>query len=107
MTEPTPGAASLVEGDLLGEQLALSLDELCRLCAVPPQRIIELLDEGVLGIDYRVDDYRFDAYALRRVRIALRLQRDLEINPAGLGVVLDLLEELEELRRRLLEQRAP
>jgi chaperone modulatory protein CbpM len=38
---------------------------------------------------------------LRRARLALRLERDLEINLAGVALALELMEELEYLRRKL------
>jgi chaperone modulatory protein CbpM len=36
-----------------------------------------------------------------RVRSALRLQRDLGVNLAGIALALDLMEELEDLRSQL------
>jgi chaperone modulatory protein CbpM len=38
---------------------------------------------------------------VRRVEIALRLQRDLQVNLAGAALALDLLEETQRLRARL------
>ena len=98
MSEPT---RDIVEGEVLGEQALLTLEELCRQCAIPSQQVVELVEEGVVRVDVSHHPWRFDRYALRRVHIALRLQRDLEINLAGIAVVLDLLEEVEALRRRL------
>jgi chaperone modulatory protein CbpM len=42
---------------------------------------------------------------LRRARIAVRLERDLELNLAGVALALDLLEELEQLRQQLKVRR--
>ena len=39
--------------------------------------------------------------SLRRVRAALRLTRDMELNAAATALVLDLLDEIEALRSRL------
>ncbi len=39
--------------------------------------------------------------AIRRVQTAVRLQHDLRVNLPGCALALDLLEELEELRRLL------
>ena len=98
MNEPS---REIFEGELLGEQVALGVAELARLCAVAPERIVELVEEGVVRVEVRQSTWQFDAYAQRRVRVALRLQRDLEINLAGVAVVLNLLEELEHLRSLL------
>ena len=92
---------TVTQGDLLDEQVQLSLEDLCRQCAVSRQRIVELVDEGVVSVDVTRVEWRFDLAALRRVRTALRLQRDLEINLAGVAVVLDLLDEVKQLRSRL------
>ncbi|MDE2305085.1 MAG: MerR family transcriptional regulator [Gammaproteobacteria bacterium] len=79
----------------------LTLEELCRLCAVDSQRIVALAEEGILpGATGPAQHWRFGGAALRRARVALRLQRDLEVNLAGVALVLDLLDEIEELRRR-------
>ena len=43
--------------------------------------------------------WRFSGAQLRRARIALRLERDLGLNAAGVALVLELLEELEQFRR--------
>ena len=44
-------------------------------------------------------EWRFSGAQLRRARIALRLERDLGVNAAGVALALELLEELEQLRR--------
>ena len=45
--------------------------------------------------------WRFSGTTLPQVARALRLQRDLELNPAGVAFALDLLSEIEDLRKRL------
>jgi chaperone modulatory protein CbpM len=80
----------------------LSLAELCRACAVHADRILDLIDEGILepkGADPR--RWRFSGSNLQRARIAVRLQRDLDINLPGVALALDLLEEIDRLERQL------
>jgi chaperone modulatory protein CbpM len=90
----------------MDETTVLSLDELCRVCAVEAQRIVELVEEGVLSVSVsEASQWSFPGAALRRARIALRLQRDLEINLAGVALALDLLDEIEQLRRALRQGR--
>ena len=58
--------------------------------------------EGVLEPDgERIEEWRFAGATLRRARVALRLARDLEINPPGVALVLDMLEEIESLRAQV------
>jgi chaperone modulatory protein CbpM len=91
-----------VEGSLSGdifEDHALTLDELSRLCSVDRTTIVEFVEEGVLSvIEINPTEWRFPGAALRRVRTAMRLQRDLEINLPGVALALELLEELDRLR---------
>ncbi len=102
---PTPAEHSL-SGDLLDEGIEVSVADLCRMFAVEEQHIVELVEEGVLGTRSAVSviqidktAWRFHGTEVRRARIALRLERDLGINVAGVALVLELLEELEQLRR--------
>jgi chaperone modulatory protein CbpM len=84
------------------EYAVLSVRDLSRICAVDERHIVELVHEGVLNVvDADGTEWRFTGEALRRARLALRLERDLEINLAGVALALELLEEIEQLRRRV------
>jgi len=88
------------------EYAILSVKDLSRLCAVEERHIMELVEEGVLNVmDAHVAEWHFTGAALRRARMALRLERDLEINLAGVALALELMEELEQLRRQLRQRR--
>jgi chaperone modulatory protein CbpM len=92
----------ILTGLLLDEEASLTLGELCRVCTVHAEWIIELVDEGVLepsGSD--TAHWRFPGPSLQRVHRVRRLQQDLGINLAGAALVLDLLDEIESLRARL------
>jgi len=93
---------SLLSGEVLEEEVELTLAELCRICELPAEEVFNLVEEGV--IEPRGDEpshWRFRGVSVRRVRCARRLERDLGVNFAGAALVLDLLEELEVLRARL------
>lgn len=87
----TPGDSVLV-GHVVEEQITLTVDEVSGICAVERQRIVELVDEGVLDAQ---------SPSLQRARLALRLQRDLGVNVAGTALVIELLERIDALERRL------
>jgi chaperone modulatory protein CbpM len=92
----------ILTGRTLHEENGLTLAELSRACAVHAERILELIDEGIL--EPRGHDphrWRFSGSNLRRARTAVRLQRDLDINLAGVALALDLLEEIDRLQRLL------
>ncbi|MDN5939343.1 MAG: chaperone modulator CbpM [Salinisphaera sp.] len=80
----------------------IGLAELCALCGVPAEVVIELVDDGIVEpAGGGRGGWVFSAVALRRVRVVRRLQRDLGVNRAGAGLVLDLLEEMHSLRSRV------
>ncbi len=74
-----------------------SLEEFCDACHVTPDFIQELMEFGM--IEPRKN--HFTAEHLKRVRKALQLQHDFEVNLAGAVLAIDLLEKMEEMRRRI------
>jgi chaperone modulatory protein CbpM len=90
---------------ILDEYAVLSLEELSRICAVEAQRILDLVEEGILNARPAGFGWQFSGTSVRRARLALRLQRDLEINLAGVALALDLLEDIDQLRRELRRRR--
>jgi chaperone modulatory protein CbpM len=79
----------------------LSLKDLSRMCAVDEQHIVEYVEEGVLQVIEVRSEWHFSGDALRRARLAVRLERDLELNLAGVALAVELIEQLEQLRRQL------
>ena len=97
-------------GEILDERVELTLHDMAMRCAVETEFVITLVDEGVLEPrGTRPDEWYFNGQDLVRLRRALRLQQDLEVNLPGVALALELLEELEELRARirLLERHFP
>jgi chaperone modulatory protein CbpM len=92
----------LLSGDVLRDDMELTLVELCRTCHLPVERVCALVDEGIIEPLGRGEPagWRFRWISVRRVRCALRLERDLGVNLAGAALALELLEELNRLRAR-------
>lgn len=92
----------VLSGGIFEEYTVLSLDDLSRMCRVESQHIVALVEEGILhSEDSSRADWHFSGATLRRARLALRLERDLEINLAGVALAIQLMEEVEQLRREL------
>jgi chaperone modulatory protein CbpM len=88
---------------IVEEEIHLTLTELCRACGATEEHVITWTFEGVLEpIGAAPQEWRFSGQALRRARLASRLTRDLELNPPGVALALDLLDEIAELQGRLL-----
>lgn len=84
------------------EDDSLTLEQLCHACGVHADWVISLVEESI--IEPQGDEicvWRFSGASLVRVRSALRLQRDLGVNLAGIALALDLMEELDALRTEL------
>jgi len=95
----------ILTGTLLDDQLHLSLIEISEACASRTEWVIELVDEGILEpLGEGRDQWKFSGESLSRANRAMRLQRDLGMNLAGVALALDLLEEIASLRARLHNQ---
>ena len=97
--------SSLLQGIVVEEELHLTITEICQACSIEEEHIHAWVSEGVLepqGATYI--EWRFSGQSLRRAKIASRLIRDLELNTPGVALALDLLEEIEALRRQLQSQ---
>lgn len=93
---------SALSGELLDEEVELTLEELCRACQLPTAQVLDLVEEGIVEpVGRDPADWRFRAITLRRMRCARRLVVDLRVNAAGAALALDLLDEIERLRSRL------
>ena len=90
----------VLTGDIAEEQEWLSLARLCELCGAESAVIEQLVEEGVIETASEAES-RFAGTALRRARLAVRLQRDLGVNTAGVAIVIDLLARIETLEGRL------
>ena len=90
-----------VVAELLDEAAAMSLAELADASGVHVEIIIEMVDHDIVTPQVATDtEWRFAGADLLRVRRAVRLRRDLDLNWSGVGLVGELLDELGELKRR-------
>ncbi len=87
---------------VLDDSTTWGITEICTLCRVENELIHEMVSEGlVIPEGSSPDNWRFNGLAIKRIQITVRLQNDLRVNLPGAALVLDLLEELEELRALL------
>jgi chaperone modulatory protein CbpM len=87
-------------GQLLDDSLELELEEFCRICHASEEFVLALVAEGVIephGGDRA--RWRFSGLSVRRTQVAVRLHHDLDVNLPGVALALELLEEIDRLRR--------
>jgi chaperone modulatory protein CbpM len=84
------------------EDMHLTLVELCRVCRAPEDQVRVWVVEGVLTpIGDAPGEWRFTGTALRRARLAVTLTHELDLNPPGVALALDLMDQIEDLKSRL------
>lgn len=96
------GEVGALVGLVVTETTFFTLAEFSCACTVQVEHIVALVEEGILEpVDSGAAELCFSGDSLRRARTALRLQRELEVNLAGVALALDLMDEIQQLRRRL------
>lgn len=89
------------EGRYVEENFILNITEVCQSLGIQKQWIFEVIDEGIIHpLPSKSSSPKFDQTAIRRIRTSICLQRDLGINLSGIALVLDLLDEIEELKNQ-------
>jgi len=91
--------ADPISAMLLDDSVEFSLTEVCAACCVSEELVVEIVAEGIVEPAGDQGQWRFTGLALARVQRVLRLQHDFGVNLAGAALALDLLEEIERLRR--------
>ena len=99
MTHVNPDDAA---SELITRETTCTLKQLCIACNVDPDWISELVAHGAFEpIGQERADWQFESLTIVRVAKAKRLERDLALNLAGVALVLDLLDEIDDLRAKL------
>jgi chaperone modulatory protein CbpM len=97
-----PENSNALEGVILDERTVVTVTELTQVCGVSLEQVRSMVIEGMLHPRGAApEQWRFTGVEVRRTRRALRLQQDLDLNLAGVALALDLLDEVETLRRRV------
>jgi len=87
---------------VVDESTLFTFQEICEVSGIESELIIELIEHGVIEpINTPHNEWQFTAISLHRSQQAQRLKNDLGINLPGVALILDLLDELHELRNRL------
>lgn len=83
-------------------EYSLTLAELSQCCGVTVEKLLVLIGEGVLTPAGRTQrEWRFSGPEIARAQSALRLERDLGVNPAGAALAIELMDEMQQLRQRV------
>ena len=94
-----------IEASVVEIEVHMSIVELSHAARTPQELIMSWVSEGVLSpVGSSPEDWRFSGDSLRRAKTAAHLTHDLELNVPGVALALDLLDEIAQLRSRLLRE---
>lgn len=78
----------------------LTLTEVCRRVSLPEHAVIEIVEVGIITpVAVSARTWRFDDQTLVVLSRAARLHEDLALDWHGVALALELLEEIDTLRR--------
>ena len=85
-----------------GRQKLLNISEISHFVDLHPMMIQKFFRLGLIDPQVEDPDLLFEDTVIARIDKIMRLKNDLGINLAGCGLVLDLVERIAILERRLL-----
>jgi chaperone modulatory protein CbpM len=92
----------VLEAHVLGEGDWIAAAEVCQLCRLDFDAVMELAALGVVAPrESRPGQWQVPATALPRLRVVGRLIHDLGINVSGAALAVELLEARRELESRI------
>jgi chaperone modulatory protein CbpM len=92
----------VLEAHVLGEGDWMAVTEICQLCRIEVDALMELAALGLVQPRERVPgEWQVPATALPRLRVVGRLMRDLGVNVSGAALAVELLEAQRELESRI------
>jgi len=94
-------AKTILAGVLMDENITISVVEVCQHCNISKEQLEDLIEQGLFTQVTHSQDLKFDFIRFRRILSASRLQQDLGINTPGVVLVLELLDELTQIRNDL------
>jgi len=102
MSSRSSSNSQSVSVELVSDRLTLSMSEVCQRCGLHGDDVRQLVAHGVVvPLSESDDDWQFAGDTLQLLAKAARMQRDFELDAAGLAMALSLLDELQRSRRQV------
>ena len=86
-----------------GRQQLINIYELSRLVELHPALIEKLYWLGVIDPQVEEPELLFEDRVIARIDKIMRLKKDLGVNYAGCAIILDLLDKIKIMERKLLQ----
>jgi len=88
---------------MTGEKDILDIAEICRRLGIQPVDLEAMEEEGLITLAALRDGKALPSEQLDRVKMILRLQRDLSINLPGIDVILEMRRKMIQMRKEVDE----
>jgi chaperone modulatory protein CbpM len=93
---------TIITGVLVDDNMTISFMEVCQKCNISEEVLLDMVEHGLVQSPAaQLKNMFVDQRTLGRIQSASRLQQDLGINAPGVVLVLELLDELEQVRDEL------
>ncbi|SMB87057.1 chaperone modulatory protein CbpM [Pasteurella testudinis DSM 23072] len=81
------------------QDIQLTFDEIVRACDNNAEWVISVIEEEIIAIQGNPQQASYSGFQLSRIRRAHRISRDFEASVPATALILQLLDELEMLRK--------
>ncbi|MDP1573478.1 MAG: chaperone modulator CbpM [Coxiellaceae bacterium] len=96
----------IISGTVIDRETTLTFEEVCQAIHADDQLVIQLIEYHIIQPKGTSKiNWQFDDLALKRARLARNFYYDLEVNFAGIGLLIELLERIETLERDVEKNR--
>lgn len=90
-----------LEAEIIDEQCIFDLSHFAQACGQSPEWVLQLLEYEILPARSEARIHQFFGDELARARRAYRLQRDFEASLSAVAMMLDLIDEVQQLRKEV------
>ena len=87
--------------EIIDETLSFDLQHFAQACGQSPTWILQLLEYEILPARPEDRIHQFFGEDISRARRAYRLQRDFEASLSAVAMMMDLLDEVQQLRKQV------
>ena len=82
-----------------GQDIQLSYHEIIRACGDDADWLVRIIEADIIHVSGDPQQATYDGYQLARIRRAHRISRDFEASAPATALILQLLDELDTLRK--------
>lgn len=90
--------------NLLSDEDYVSVVELSQLLCVPEPLIIEWIEHEVVYAKVEKNTYVISCREIAKAKCAVRLTRDLGVNPSGIAIILQMRQKIKQLEAVVNQQ---